>query len=110
MTKYTTENSLSIGGGDSYELWKVRAEEAQKESKEEIRYFLPSERFRREFMKAKVDAELCIGCALCTQTCAEVFKMEADKAVVIVDIVPKEVEVTCRQAADDCPVTAIIIE
>lgn len=61
-------------------------------------------------MKAKVDAELCIGCTLCTATCPEVFVMKGEKAVVSVDIVPKNVEVQCRQAADECPVTAIIIE
>jgi len=36
--------------------------------------------------------------------------MEADKAITHVDAVQKNVEGTCRQAADDCPVTAIIIE
>ncbi|HLD83182.1 MAG TPA: ferredoxin [Candidatus Omnitrophota bacterium] len=61
-------------------------------------------------MKARVDPELCIGCGLCVQTCPQVFKMEGDKAVVIVGIVPKEVEATCKQACDECPVTAIIIE
>ncbi len=61
-------------------------------------------------MKAKVDPEICIGCTLCVQTCPEVFRMEGDKAVVHVDIVAKNVEGTCRQAADDCPVTAITIE
>lgn len=61
-------------------------------------------------MKAKIDAELCIGCALCVQTCPEVFKMEGDKAVVSVSVVPADVEGTCRQATDECPVTAIIIE
>lgn len=60
-------------------------------------------------MKARVDPELCIGCALCTQTCPEVFKMEADKAVAYVSVVPKNVEASCKQAADDCPVAAIII-
>ena len=60
-------------------------------------------------MKAKVEPDICIGCGLCVQTCPEVFRMEADKAVAHVETVPKGVEVACRQAADDCPVTAIII-
>lgn len=64
----------------------------------------------RLIVKAKIDADLCIGCALCVQTCPEVFKMEGDKAVVSVSVVPADVEGTCRQAADECPVTAIIIE
>lgn len=60
-------------------------------------------------MKAKVDADLCIGCGLCVSTCPEVFKMEEDKAVVIGVSVPKGAEETCKKAAEDCPVTAIII-
>ncbi|MDP3732324.1 MAG: ferredoxin [Candidatus Omnitrophota bacterium] len=61
-------------------------------------------------MKAKVDAELCIGCDLCVQTCPQVFRMEGDKAVAYVDVVPKDAEDACRQATDECPVTAKIIE
>jgi len=61
-------------------------------------------------MKAKVDKDLCIGCGLCVTTCAEVFKMQDDKAVVYVSVVPKAAEETCKQAAEECPVTAIIIE
>ena len=61
-------------------------------------------------MKAKVDPDICIGCTLCVQTCPEVFTMESDKAVANRSIVPKEAEETCRQAADECPVTAITIE
>lgn len=60
-------------------------------------------------MKARVDSDTCIGCSLCVTTCPQVFKMEGDKAVVIVPIVPKEVEKTCQQAADECPVTAIFL-
>jgi len=60
-------------------------------------------------MKAKVDADLCIGCGLCVSTCPEVFKMEEDKAVVIGSAVPKGAEDTCKKATEECPVTAIII-
>jgi ferredoxin len=61
-------------------------------------------------MKAKVDQDTCIGCALCVQTCPEVFKMEGDKAVGYVAVVPKEFEGSCNEAVDGCPVTAISIE
>lgn len=61
-------------------------------------------------MKARVDADLCIGCGLCVSTCPEVFKMQEDKAVVIGSSVPNAVEETCKKAAEDCPVTAITIE
>lgn len=60
-------------------------------------------------MKIKIDADACIGCGLCVTTCPEVYKMEEDKAVVIVPVVPKDIEATCKQALDECPVTAIII-
>jgi len=61
-------------------------------------------------MKATVDPDTCIGCALCIQLCPDVFKMEGDKAIVTVAAVPKEVEGACKEAADGCPVTAITID
>lgn len=60
-------------------------------------------------MKAKVDPEICIGCTLCVGTCPEVFRMEGEKAAAYVDKVPAKSEALCRQAAEECPVTAIKI-
>jgi len=60
-------------------------------------------------MKAKVDPELCIGCAVCEAMCDAVFEMEDDVAKVKVDTVPSEAEDDCREAADACPVDAIAI-
>ena len=61
-------------------------------------------------MKAKVDAELCTGCGPCEDICPEVFKVVNDVAEVQVDVVPRDVEDKCREAAENCPNEAIFIE
>ncbi len=58
-------------------------------------------------MKAKVDEDTCIGCTLCVTTCPKVFRMEDDKAVAYVAIVPKAAEACAKKAAEECPVNAI---
>ncbi len=60
-------------------------------------------------MKAMVN-DTCSGCGLCEQTCPEVFVLEGDKAIVKGDAVPADAEETCKQAAEECPDEAIIIE
>lgn len=60
-------------------------------------------------MKAHVDEETCIGCGLCETICPEIFSMEGDVAVAKAGPVPAEVEDTCQEAADECPVQAITI-
>ncbi|MCM8784498.1 MAG: ferredoxin [Candidatus Omnitrophica bacterium] len=61
-------------------------------------------------MIAKVNPDLCIGCELCVQTCPDVFTMAQDKARVKINPIPKNVEDSCRQAKEDCPVDAISVE
>jgi ferredoxin len=61
-------------------------------------------------MKAVVDADLCTGCELCTQTCPDVFEMEDDVAIIKGDEVPADSEDCAKQAAEECPVEAIKIE
>ena len=61
-------------------------------------------------MKATVDADLCTGCELCADTCPEVFEMQDDVAVTIVDESPAEAEDTAQEAAESCPAEAIVIE
>lgn len=61
-------------------------------------------------MKAIVDADTCIGCSLCTQVCSDVFKMEGDKAVAYVNPVPDSAKDCAKEAAEQCPVTAITVE
>lgn len=60
-------------------------------------------------MKAIVDEDICTGCGLCPEICPEVFELEGATAHVKVEQVPHEAEGTCREAMDDCPVSAISI-
>jgi ferredoxin len=62
-------------------------------------------------MKATVDEDICLGCGVCAIVCPEVFVMgDNGKAQVKATPTPPEAESTCRDAADQCPVTAITIE
>ena len=61
-------------------------------------------------MKVKVDADLCTGCELCIDTCPEVFEMKDDVSTAKVEDVPNDQEDDVREAAEDCPVEAIIVE
>ena len=54
-------------------------------------------------MKVKIDQELCSGDAICSDLCPEVFEMDGDKAKVIVDVVPEDLEEDVRDAVDSCP-------
>jgi len=62
-------------------------------------------------MRVRVDEELCIGCEACVEICPEVFEMQGDAAVAkIEDDIPDDLEDTCREAAESCPVEAILVE
>ncbi|MDF7808903.1 ferredoxin [Pontiellaceae bacterium B12219] len=57
-------------------------------------------------MKFKVDADTCIACGACEDTCPEVFEVE-DYSVVKLDPVPAELEEAALSAEEGCPVDAI---
>ena len=61
-------------------------------------------------MKVRVDKELCSGDEICVDICPEVFKMEDDVAIPQMETVPEDLQERCREAADECPTEAIIIE
>lgn len=62
-------------------------------------------------MRIRVDEELCTGCAICADTCPNLFEMTEDGiAKVLVEEVPPEEESCAGEAADSCASEAIIIE
>ena len=60
-------------------------------------------------MTVKIE-DSCTACGLCSDTCPDVFELGDEMAEVKVDEVPAEFEEAVQQAADECPVEAIIIE
>jgi ferredoxin len=60
-------------------------------------------------MKVRVE-DTCTACGLCVDTCPDVFQMGSDMAEVVAETVAPEFEETVQQAADECPVEAIVIE
>ena len=61
-------------------------------------------------MKVRIDEEMCSGDEICVEMCPELFEMKDDVAVVKMESVPDELKDKCREAADECPSEAIIIE
>jgi ferredoxin len=60
-------------------------------------------------MRVRIE-DTCTACGLCVDTCPEVFEMGDDMAQVMVEEVPAEHEDAVQQAADECPVEAIIVD
>lgn len=63
-------------------------------------------------MKTSVDADLCISCAVCTNMVPDVFVMNDDGIAEAVGdgTVADEFAEAVREAAEECPADAIIIE
>lgn len=57
-------------------------------------------------MKVKIQ-DSCTGCEFCVDACSDVFAMSNDKAVVIIDEVPAELEDIVKEVIVECPVKAI---
>lgn len=61
-------------------------------------------------MKVRVDEELCVGDETCVEICPEIFEMQGDVAITKMEEVPEDLQDSCREAQESCPVEAIIIE
>lgn len=62
-------------------------------------------------MRAVIDREGCIGCALCTSICPAVFRMaDDDLAEVYTDPIPAAEEENALSASASCPVSVISVE
>ncbi len=61
-------------------------------------------------MKVRVDEEACVGDETCVEICPEIFEMQGDVAVAKMEEVPVELEGSCKEAAESCPVEAILID
>lgn len=60
-------------------------------------------------MKVTV-TEDCIACERCVEICPDVFQMGEQYAEPQVNPVPTEYQEASQEAADECPVDAIIVE
>ena len=60
-------------------------------------------------MQVRIE-DSCTACGLCIDTCPDVFVMGDELAEITVGEVPAELEESVQQAADECPVEAIVVE
>jgi ferredoxin len=71
-------------------------------------------------MKVTIDREACIMCGSCENLCDKVFHLPNDKSTIVEKYrinaqlgegqIPAELEACAKEAADNCPVSAITIE
>jgi ferredoxin len=61
-------------------------------------------------MRVRIDEEACVGDGACVEVCPEIFEMAGEIARVKMENVPDELQATCKEAADECVVEAIVIE
>jgi ferredoxin len=77
---------------------------------QKVSFVTKNQESKELLMKVSVDKDLCTGCGLCVDTVPDVFEMVDDQASVKVATVKKTLYDAVREAADDCPTEAIVIE
>lgn len=61
-------------------------------------------------MRPEIDESLCIGDAICSDICPEVFEMRDDNLAHVINEAPGEdLADSVREATDACPTAAITI-
>lgn len=62
-------------------------------------------------MRAQVDMKVCQGHSLCSWAAPEIFQPDEEDghAIVQLDVIPPELEQSARDAAANCPESAITI-
>lgn len=60
-------------------------------------------------MLIKIDKQKCIGCGACTVNAPKTFKLGNDGKAQVIEPVGDD-EATIKQAAEGCPVEAIVLE
>ena len=60
-------------------------------------------------MKIVVDEGACIGCGLCVQVAPDVYEMQGEIAVVKAGDIPEAQADDAKNAAEQCPVSAITV-
>ncbi|MEG1602830.1 MAG: ferredoxin [Cloacibacillus sp.] len=58
-------------------------------------------------MGIKVNLDDCIGCGVCSELCPQNFKLDEDEGKCMV--ISQDPSQTVKEAAESCPVSAIMI-
>jgi ferredoxin len=78
-------------------------------SRRDVRGMDPENNQKEHVMKVSIDADLCTGCGACADDVPDVFVMGEEVAEVTQPDVPADLEDAVKDAAEGCPVEAILV-